>query len=108
MGRIFRLYAGFRGYNDPPETTMLQAESQIVESLQVLSNVLKRKAIYTYFSRSAMEKGLAYQAQGRVSAVKVSDDLTHVSAQACRHGSPVSSCRRLPFLARKSRKCHAA
>lgn len=47
----------------------------------MLSDVLKRKEIYTYFSRSAMEKAHAYQAQGRVSAVDVSDDLTHVSSQ---------------------------
>ncbi len=52
-----------------------------MESLQVLSDVLKRKEIYTYFSRSAMEKAYAYQAQGRVSAVDVSEDLTHISAQ---------------------------
>ncbi|WP_349630138.1 DEAD/DEAH box helicase [Bradyrhizobium manausense] len=52
-----------------------------MESLQVLSDVLKRKEIYSYFSRSAMEKAHAYQAQGRVSAVNVSDDLTYVSSQ---------------------------
>ena len=44
----------------------------------MLSDVLKRKEIYTYFSRAAMEKAHVYQAQGRVSAVDVSDDLTHV------------------------------
>lgn len=47
----------------------------------MLSDVLKRKEIYSYFSRSAMEKAHAYQAQGRVSAVDVSEDLTHVSSQ---------------------------
>lgn len=47
----------------------------------MLSDVLKRKEIYSYFSRSAMEKAHAYQAQGRVSGVKVSDDLSHVSSQ---------------------------
>lgn len=47
----------------------------------MLSDVLKRKEIYSYFSRSAMEKAHAYQAQGRVSDVKVSDDLSHVSSQ---------------------------
>lgn len=52
-----------------------------MESLQVLSDVLKRKEIYSYFSRSAMEKAHAYQAQGRVSGVEVSDDLTHVSSR---------------------------
>ncbi|MCK1678393.1 DEAD/DEAH box helicase [Bradyrhizobium sp. 147] len=47
----------------------------------MLSDVLKRKSIYSYFSRSAMEKAVSYQAQGRVSNLKVSDDLKHVSAQ---------------------------
>lgn len=47
----------------------------------MLSDVLKRKEIYSYFSRSAMEKAHAYQAQGRVSGVEVSDDLSHVSSQ---------------------------
>lgn len=47
----------------------------------MLSDVLKRKEIYSYFSRSAMEKAVAYQAQGRVSAVEVSDDLTRVGAR---------------------------
>lgn len=51
-----------------------------MESLYVLSDVLKRKEIYSYFSRAAMEKAHAYQAQGRVSGVEVSDDLTHVTA----------------------------
>src|SRR5206468_6937652 len=54
---------------------------------QVLSDVLKRKEIYNYFSRPAMEKGHAYQAQGRVSAVGVSDDLTRVSSQVQGSGS---------------------
>ncbi|MET4258745.1 superfamily II DNA or RNA helicase [Bradyrhizobium sp. S3.12.5] len=52
-----------------------------MESLQVLSDVLKRKEIYSYFNRSAMEKAHAYQSQGRVSAVGVSDDLTHISSR---------------------------
>ncbi len=47
----------------------------------MLSDVLKRKDIYDYFSRSAFEKGHAYQAQGRVAALEVSDDLKHVRAQ---------------------------
>lgn len=47
----------------------------------MLSDVLKRKEIYSYFSRSAMEKAVVYQAQGRVSAVEVSDDLTRVGAR---------------------------
>lgn len=55
--------------------------------LQVLSDVLKRKSIYTYFSRSAMEKGVVYQAQGRVSNLKVSHDLKHVTAEVRGSGS---------------------
>lgn len=47
----------------------------------MLSDVLKRKSIYNYFSRSAMEKAVSYQAQGRVSKLKVSDDRKHVSAE---------------------------
>lgn len=47
----------------------------------MLSDVLKRKEIYSYFSRAAMEKAHAYQAQGRVSGVEVSDDLSRVSSQ---------------------------
>jgi superfamily II DNA or RNA helicase len=47
----------------------------------VLSDVLKRKEIYSYFSRAAMEKAHVYQAQGRVSAVDVSDDLTRVTSR---------------------------
>lgn len=47
----------------------------------MLSDVLKRNSIYTYFSRSAMEKAVSYQAQGRVSDLKVSDDLKHVTAE---------------------------
>lgn len=62
-------------------TAMLQAASRIVKSPQVLSEILKRKQIYSYFSRSAMEKAHTYHAQGRVSAVDISDDLTHVSSQ---------------------------
>ncbi|WP_050044710.1 DEAD/DEAH box helicase [Bradyrhizobium sp. LTSP849] len=53
----------------------------VAESLQVLSDVLKRKDIYSYFSRSAMEKAHVYQAQDRVSAVDVSDDLTRVTSR---------------------------
>lgn len=47
----------------------------------MLSDVLKRKDIYTYFSRSAMEKAVGYQAQGRVSGVEVCDDLTRIRSQ---------------------------
>lgn len=53
----------------------------------MLSDVLKRKSIYTYFSRSAMEKAVAYQAQGRVSKLKVSHDLKHVTAEVRGSGS---------------------
>lgn len=52
----------------------------------MLSDVLKRKEIYSYFSRSAMEK-----AQGRVSGVEVSDDLSHVSSQFDRDGGIASA-----------------
>ncbi|MGT2436069.1 DEAD/DEAH box helicase [Bradyrhizobium betae] len=57
----------------------------------MLSDVLKRKEIYSYFSRAAMEKAHAYQAQGRVSALRVSDDLTHVTAKV--RGSESSNYR---------------
>lgn len=63
----------------------------ISESLQVLSDVLKRKEIYSYFSRSAMEKAHAYQAQGRVSGMEVSDDLSHISSQFDRDGGIASA-----------------
>lgn len=53
----------------------------------MLSDVLKRKSIYSYFSRTAMEKAVTYQAQGRVSNLKVSDDLKHVSAAVRGSGS---------------------
>ena len=53
----------------------------------MLSDVLKRKEIYSYFSRSAMEKALAYQAQGRVSALDVSDDLTRIISRVRGSGS---------------------
>ena len=65
---------------------MLKAQ-MIPESLQVLSDVLKRKSIYSYFSRSAMEKAVSYQAQGRVSKLKVSNDLKHVTAEVRGSGS---------------------
>ena len=47
----------------------------------VLSDVLKPKHIYDFFSRSAVEKGHAYQAQGRVKALEISEDLTHIRAK---------------------------
>ncbi len=47
----------------------------------MLSSILKQDDIVDFFSRSAWSKGSAYQAQGRVSALKISDDLTKVSAR---------------------------
>ncbi|MET4799439.1 DEAD/DEAH box helicase [Bradyrhizobium sp. LB11.1] len=47
----------------------------------MLSEVLNRKDITSYFSRAAMEKAHVYQAERRVSRLAVSDDLTHVGAQ---------------------------
>ena len=44
------------------EAAMLRGGSHVVE-YQVLADVLKRKEIYSYFSRSAMEKAHVYQAQ---------------------------------------------
>ena len=47
----------------------------------MLSEVLKRKDIYSFFSRSAFDKAYVYQAQGRVTELEVSDDLTRVRAK---------------------------
>ena len=47
----------------------------------MLSDVLKRKDIYTYFSRSAFDKAYVYQAQGRVTGLEISEDLTHIRAK---------------------------
>ncbi|MCP3469397.1 DEAD/DEAH box helicase [Bradyrhizobium sp. CCGUVB1N3] len=55
----------------------------------MLSDIINRKDIYDYFSRSAMEKGHAYQAQRRVADLEVSDDLKHVSARVRGSGSNV-------------------
>jgi uncharacterized Zn finger protein len=49
--------------------------------VHVLSDVLKPKHIYGFFSRSAVEKGHAYKAQGRVSDLEISEDLKHVRAK---------------------------
>lgn len=49
--------------------------------VHVLSDVLKPKHIYGFFSRSAVEKGHAYKAQGRVSDLVISEDLKHVRAK---------------------------
>ena len=59
--------------------------------VHVLSDVLKPKHIYDFFSRSAVEKGHAYQAQGRVSALEISEDLTHIRAKV--RGSAASGYR---------------
>ncbi len=47
----------------------------------MLSEVLKRKDVYSFFSRSAFEKGHSYQAQGRVTELEISEDLTRVRAK---------------------------
>ena len=47
----------------------------------MLSDVLKRKDIYGFFSRSAFDRGYSYQAQGRVTELQISDDLTRVRAK---------------------------
>ncbi len=59
--------------------------------VHVLSDVLKPKYIYDFFSRSAVEKGHAYKAQGRVSELEISEDLTHIRAQV--RGSSASKYR---------------
>lgn len=53
----------------------------------MLSDVLKRKDLYDYFSRSAFERAHAYQAQGRVKGLEVSEDLTHLRAKVRGSGS---------------------
>ncbi len=53
----------------------------------MLSDVLKLKDIYRFFSRPAVEKGHRYQAQGRVSALEVSEDLAHIRAKVRGTGS---------------------
>src|SRR5882757_5921388 len=52
-----------------------------------LSDVLKQKEVYTFFSRSAFEKAVAYRAQGRVTSVEISEDLTHIRAKVRGSGS---------------------
>jgi len=47
----------------------------------VLSNVLKQKDIYNFFSRSAMHKAWAYHSQRRVMAVEINDDCTNIRAR---------------------------
>ncbi|MEH2608251.1 DEAD/DEAH box helicase [Bradyrhizobium sp. AZCC 1693] len=53
----------------------------------MLSDVLKRKHLYDFFSRSAFEKAHVYQAQGRVKGLEVSEDLTHLRARVRGSGS---------------------
>ncbi|WP_246756265.1 SWIM zinc finger domain-containing protein [Bradyrhizobium neotropicale] len=54
---------------------------------QVLPDVVKTKDIYSFFSRSAFEKGYAYRAQGRVTGLEISDDLTRIRSKV-RGGEP--------------------
>ena len=61
--------------------------ARVVELHPVLSDVLKRKDLYDFFSRSAFEKAHVYQAQGRVQGLEVSEDLTHVRARVRGSGS---------------------
>ena len=51
------------------------------------SDALKRKDLYAFFSRSAFEKAYAYQAQGRVEELEVSEDLTHLRSKVRGSGS---------------------
>src|ERR1700682_1992534 len=60
----------------------MQQVFAIVDVNHVISDVLKRKDIYTFFSRSAFDKAYAYQAQGRVTGLAISEDLTHLRAHA--------------------------
>ena len=57
----------------------------------MLSDELKPKHIYDFFSRSAVEKGHTYRAQGRVKALEISEDLTHIRAKV--RGSTASDYR---------------
>lgn len=53
----------------------------------MLSDVLKRKELYAFFSRSAFERAHVYQAQGRVKGLEISEDLTHLRAKVRGSGS---------------------
>ncbi|MGF6308938.1 superfamily II DNA or RNA helicase [Bradyrhizobium sp. i1.8.4] len=55
-----------------------------------LSERLKQKDILGFFSRSAVDKAFAYRAQGRVSGLKISEDLTRMQAR-------VSGTERTPY-----------
>ncbi|UGY13854.1 DEAD/DEAH box helicase [Bradyrhizobium septentrionale] len=46
-----------------------------------LSERLRQKDLLGFFSRSAVDKAVVYRAQGRVSGVEISEDLTRVQAQ---------------------------
>ncbi|NEV00426.1 DEAD/DEAH box helicase [Bradyrhizobium uaiense] len=52
-----------------------------MSELPNLSERLKQKDILGFFSRSAVDKAFAYRAQGRVSGLEVSEDLTHLQAR---------------------------
>jgi uncharacterized Zn finger protein len=55
--------------------------SAIVDFGRVLSDLVKQKDIYSFFSRSAFDKGQRYQVQGRVTGLEISDDLTRLRAK---------------------------
>ncbi|WP_375764461.1 SNF2-related protein [Bradyrhizobium sp. Pha-3] len=55
-----------------------------------LSERLRQKDFLGFFSRSAVDKALVYRAQGRVSDVEISEDLTRVNAR-------VSGTERKPY-----------
>jgi superfamily II DNA or RNA helicase len=55
----------------------------------VLSDLVKRKDVDNFFSRSAFQKALDYQAEGRVGDVEISDDLTHIRAMVRGSGSNI-------------------
>ena len=53
----------------------------------MLPDVLKRKDLYNFFSRSAFEKAHVYQAQGNVEGLEISEDLTYLRARVRGSGS---------------------
>jgi SWIM zinc finger len=55
----------------------------------VLSDIVKQKDVDTFFSRAAFQKGLAYQVEGRVGGLEISDDLTNVRAMVRGSGSNI-------------------
>ncbi|SHH12715.1 DEAD/DEAH box helicase [Bradyrhizobium erythrophlei] len=60
-------------------------------SRDMRSNILRQDDLVDFFSRSAWSKGGVYQAQGRVLALEVSDDLTEMHAS-------VRGTERKPYL----------